>query len=214
MRLGDPPKERARAVPCELLTWGHFYQLARRLARQIREDRYQPEIIVAISRGGLIPARILSDHLDLFDLATVKIEHYHAVTKERSARVRYPLSADITNRRVLLVDDVSDSGDTFEVAIRHLLNQGRPQALRTAVLHHKRVSSYLPDYFVEEVIEWRWIIYPWAVIEDIGSFLLQMKQTPASVEEFALNMLQRHAVKVPRQVLEDVLALHKSAAVA
>ena len=205
--------EKAAGVPCELVTWERFYQLARRLALEVRADQFAPEIIVAISRGGLMPARILSDHLNLFDLATVKVEHYHAVHKEISARVRYPLTAEIGGRRVLLVDDVSDSGDTFKVAVRHLCQQGRPKLLRTAVLHHKRVSSYVPDYFAEEVIEWRWLIYPWAVMEDIGSFLLEMEHPPASAEEFALKIQQRHAVNVPRQILEDVLAMNENAAV-
>lgn len=212
MQFANPPREKHSGMPCELLSWGDFYQLARRLARLVRDDRFAPDIIVAISRGGLIPARVLADHLNLFDLATVKIEHYHAVTKQRCARVRYPLRADIEDRRVLLVDDVSDSGDTFEVAIGHIHDQGRPQALRSAVLHHKQVSSYLPDYFVEEVIEWRWVIYPWAVIEDIGSFLSELASRPSTVEELSLQIQQRHAVRVPRQILEDVLAMTGSAA--
>ncbi len=195
--------------PCELITWEKTYQLARKLARQVRVDHFNPEMIVAISRGGLMPARILSDHLNLFDLATFKIEHYHAVHKEKQARVRYPLTADVEGRRVLMVDDVSDSGDTFQVAIEHLHTRGKPASIRTAVLHHKRVSSFVPDYFAEELVEWRWLIYPWAVIEDLSNFLLEMEEFPASVEKFALELKHRHAIEVPWQILEDVIAFNK-----
>lgn len=196
-------------VPCVLITWDQCYQLARKLAWQVRVNHFDPEIIVAISRGGLMPARILSDHLNLFDLATLKVEHYHAVHKEKSAKVRYPLTAEVGGRRVLLVDDVSDSGDTFQVAIEHLFTRGEPASLRTAVLHHKRVSSFVPDYFAEEVVEWRWLIYPWAIMEDISSFLLKMEEYPASVEAFALELKKKHAIEVPRQVLEDVFTMNK-----
>ncbi|RLJ16995.1 phosphoribosyltransferase [bacterium endosymbiont of Escarpia laminata] len=207
MQTTDSSQGGAREIPCELITWEQSYQLARKLARQVREDGFAPEIIVAISRGGLIPARVLSDHLNLFDLATLKIEHYHAVHKDQIARVRYPLTAEIEGRRVLLVDDVSDSGDTFQVAIQHLFEQGEPASLRTAVLHHKRVSRYRPDYFSREVTEWRWLIYPWAVMEDLSSFLREMAPRPETVGAFASSLQMQYAIEVPRQTLEDVLAM-------
>lgn len=160
-----------KGIPCQLVSWERFYQLARALSRLVHESAFQPDIIVAIGRGGYLPARILSDHLGIFDLTSIKVEHYHGVHKERVAEVRYPLTAQIAGRRVLLVDDVSDSGETFQAAIRHLREQGEAAHLRTAVLHHKRVSGFVPDYYVEEVVEWRWIIYPWAVIEDRSCLL-------------------------------------------
>ncbi len=209
MQPTDSQNKDNDGIPCELITWDQTYQLARKLAWQVRENYFAPEIIVAISRGGLMPARILSDHLNLFDLATLKVEHYHAVHKQRTAKVRYPLTAEVEGRRVLLVDDVCDSGDTFRVATEHLHERGEPASLRTAVLHYKRVSSFVPDYFAEEVIEWRWLIYPWAVIEDISSFLLEMVEYPASVEAFALALKQQHAIEVPRQILEDVFSMNK-----
>ncbi|MCU7921998.1 MAG: phosphoribosyltransferase [Candidatus Thiodiazotropha sp. (ex Dulcina madagascariensis)] len=209
MQPTDSHNQGNRGVPCELITWDQAYQLARNLAWQVRENHFDPEIIVAISRGGLMPGRILSDRLNLFDLATLKIEHYHAVHKEPIAKVRYSLTAEVEGRRVLLVDDVCDSGDTFRVATEHLHERGEPALLRTAVLHYKRVSSFVPDYFAQEVIEWRWLIYPWAVMEDVSSFLLEMKEYPASLEAFARALKQQHAIEVPRQILEDVFAINK-----
>jgi len=192
-------------IPCELISWDRFYRLGRQLSRTIRNDGFRPEIIVAIARGGYLPARIISDQLDVFDLATVKVEHYHGVHRERIARIRYPLSAEIDNKRVLLVDDVSDSGDTFRVAIQHLKEKGEPAALKTAVLHHKRVSDFVPDYYAEEIIEWRWIIYPWAVIEDLSSFLRDMDSSSPSVDAFAEYLIKHHGIRVDRHTLEDVL---------
>ncbi len=192
---------------CELVTWEHFYELARKLSLAMYKASFQPEIIVAISRGGCIPARVICDYLDVFDLDVIKIEHYHGVHKEKSAILRYPLSADINGKRVLLIDDVSDTGDSFDVGIQHLLKNGEPRDLKTAALHHKSVSSYIPDYYAEIVHEWRWIIYPWAVMEDLRSLLETMEAPPETIEDFALYLRQQHQLEVPGQMLEDVFSL-------
>jgi hypoxanthine phosphoribosyltransferase len=198
--------QRARGTPCELISWQAFYGLAQQLARIIHTAWFRPDMIVAIGRGGYMPARVLSDYLNVFDLAAIKIEHYRGAQRQAMASVRYPLSADISGRHVLLVDDVSDSGETFDVAVQHLREHGEPAELRTAVLHHKRVSRFVPDYYAEELVNWRWIIYPWALIEDLSGFLREMVPRPASVEAFAAYLLAQHGIDVERATLEDVLA--------
>lgn len=192
---------------CELISWERFHALARHLAFAIRLAPFHPDLIVAIGRGGYLPARIVSDYLDAFDLTDTKIEHYHGAHKERFARIHHPLTADVTGKRVLLVDDVSDSGDTFEVAVRHLCERGEPAELRTAVLHHKLVSTFTPDFFSEVVREWRWIIYPWAIMEDLRSLLRDMDPPPASLDDFACQLRERHGLEVRQQTLEDIFAM-------
>ncbi len=192
---------------CELITWERFYELSRKLSLELHKDAFQPEVIVAISRGGCMPARIVCDYLDIFDLDVIKIEHYHGVHKEKTAILRYPLSANISGKSVLLIDDVSDTGDSFELAIQHLLEKGKPAELKTAALHHKTVSSYIPDFYAELVREWRWIIYPWAVMEDLRSILEKMDTPSATIEDFARYIKQQHQLEVSRQTLEDLFSL-------
>jgi len=83
----------------ELITWEHFYELSRKLSLAMYRASFQPEVIVAISRGGCIPARIICDYLNVFDLDIIKIEHYHGVRKVKTAILRYPLSAEISGKR-------------------------------------------------------------------------------------------------------------------
>ncbi|MGB5474803.1 MAG: phosphoribosyltransferase [Gammaproteobacteria bacterium] len=192
---------------CELVSWERFHALTRQLALAIHRAPFRPELIVAIGRGGYLPARIVSDYLDVYDLASIRIEHYRGVRRERAARVRYPLTADVAGKRVLLIDDVSDSGETFAVAIRHLQAHGEPAALRTAVLHHKSVSVYTPDFYAALVAEWRWIIYPWAVMEDLRSFLHGMDPPPTSVEAFARRLREQHGIEPGLQALSDAFAM-------
>jgi len=189
------------------MSWERFYALARRLALAVHDAGFQPDLIVAIGRGGYMPARVLSDYLDVYDLTDIRIEHYRGVRKQRLARVRYPLPAAITGRRVLLVDDVNDSGDSLQAALQHLREHGEPAGLQTAVLHHKSVSRLMPDFYAEEVREWRWIIYPWAVMEDLRSFLGAMDPPPASAGEFARRLREQHGIDVDRPLLDDVLGL-------
>jgi hypoxanthine phosphoribosyltransferase len=189
------------------VSWDQFALLSRQLARAVHTSWFRPDLIVAIGRGGYLPARMLSDYLNVFDLASMKIEHYYGVRRQKLARIRYPLGAEVAGRRVLLVDDVTDSGETFHVASRHLRQRGEPAELKTAVLHHKSVSGFVPDYYAEEVSTWRWILYPWALMEDLGSFLQEMEPPPASVEAFSLYLVERHGIQVGRETLEEVLGL-------
>jgi hypothetical protein len=121
--------------------------------------------------------------------------------------VRYPLNTDLTGRRVLLVDDVSDSGDTFRVALAHLATRGQAAEIRTAVLHHKIVSPYVPHYYAQRVVKWRWLIYPWAVAEDVSSFLRAMHPRPADADEAARRLAAEHGIRLPRALLADILAM-------
>ena len=192
---------------CELVSWEQFYRLVRKLAFAIRAAGYCPQIVVAIGRGGYVPARVLCDYFDVMDLASVKLEHYRATERQASVQVKYPLAADLTDRRVLVVDDVSDTGETFEAAIEHIFGHSRPASVRTAVLHHKQVSRFVPDYYAEKVTRWRWIIYPWAVIEDVTALIEKLEPAPRNPDAVAEQLERLYGIRLSREVLGDVLAL-------
>jgi hypoxanthine phosphoribosyltransferase len=97
------------------------------------------------------------------------------------------------------------SGDTFEVALNHIRACGTPAEVRTAALHHKTVSHFVPDFYARKVIVWRWIVYPWAVIEDLSTFLEAMAPRPDTPEAFAARLAQDHRLEVPRPLLVDAL---------
>lgn len=191
----------------ELVSWEIFYDMARQLAFMIHDDNYHPDIIIAIARGGYTPARILSDYLGVMDMTSFKVKHYISTQKEPIARIEHPLSADVSGQKILLVDDVSDTGDTFEVAIDHINKCTKPAEIRTAVLHHKIVSKYKPDYYTREVKEWHWITYPWAIIEDLTAFIRKMEPVPTCAEDVAKKLRLEHSIEVPIQILSDAFRL-------
>ena len=196
---------------CELVSWAQVRSLSRRLVSLIRSSGFQPDSIVAIGRGGYMPARLLSDYLDVYDLTSFKIEHYRRAQRQAEARVRYPLSANVAGKQLLLVDDVSDAGDTCELALAHLADCGPPARVCTAVLHHKRGSRFTPDYYAVEITEWRWLIYPWAILEDVSGFIRELSLVDAPVAQIKADIERSYGVRVSDQVLGDARELARRA---
>ena len=197
---------------CELISWHEVYRLCRKLSERIITSGYRPDLIVAVARGGYVPARLLCDFIGINELTSIRVEHYYpGAKKQTEARIRDPLSADIAGRRVLLVDDVNDSGDTFRVAVPYL-QSFQPAELRTAVAHSKTVSDFAEDYCGKRILKWRWIIYPWAVVEDLGAFMQAMSPKPATAEEAQKRLLECHGVRVKRETLEHIFAFRADVA--
>ncbi len=198
-------KRMERSIPCERIEWQQVERLIGGLVRQMRDAGFAPDLIVAIARGGFVPARLLADHLDVFDMDSMKIEHYQGVNRQQMARLRYPLAAEVDGRRILVVDDVSDSGETFELALSHIRSKGTPAELRTAALHHKETSSYRPHFHAGRLEQWRWLIYPWAVMEDLRSLLEAMQPRPETATEFAARLEADHGIRFPPGILEAAM---------
>jgi hypothetical protein len=74
------------------------------------------------------------------------------------------------------------------------------------VLHYKTVSPYRPEYYAKTVRDWRWILYPWAVMEDAGSFIRAMQPQPADVDEAARRLESERGVRLPRRAVAELLS--------
>ncbi|MBI5752564.1 MAG: phosphoribosyltransferase [Hydrogenophilales bacterium] len=192
---------------CELISWGKFAQLSRKVAFKIHNAGFEPDLIIAIARGGYMPARVLADYLSVMNVASIKVEHYHGTKKSARTIVRHPLPENVQGKRVLVVDDVSDTGDTFDAALPHIRARLPKAEIRTAVLLHKASCPDVPDFYAHKVVKWRWIIYPWAVIEDLTAFLQEAKQPIKNVAAFAKLLKGQHGLHMPKSTLQDVFDL-------
>src|SRR5438046_1170240 len=95
------------------------------LAKRIKSSGYKAEVIVGISRGGWPPARIMSDLLENSNIANMKVEFYKDIgVRSRKPRITQPVTANVTGKRVLVVDDVADSGHSLKVVANHLRRKG------------------------------------------------------------------------------------------
>jgi len=190
----------------EVLTLAKIQNLSRQLARQIQADHFCPDVVIAIARGGFVPARLLCDYLDIYNLTCIRIAHYTGTDKTGQARLSIPLNIDIRGMSVLLVDDVDDTGDTLQLALTHL-HSFSPALIRIAVLHHKTVASVVPDYYAEKVTHWRWITYPWAITEDVLGLVRKMQPIPANIDDAILRMNQDYGLHISKKVMADVYRL-------
>lgn len=192
-------------MPVQLISVEEVVGAADDLARQIRASDFRPDSIVAIARGGFMPARFLCDFLHVHKLLSLKVEHYTSGAREKQrAAVTVPLAGDVRGERVLLVDDVNDSGDTL-VAARPHLEGFEPAAVRTAVLHEKASTHCRADFHSQAVQEWRWILYPWAVIEDVGQFAREMDPPPTTAAELHTRLQQDYGLELDPAQMDRVI---------
>ena len=194
-------------IKCEILSWARAVKFAKNLSGLVKDSDYKIDIAVAIARGGFVPARILCDYLSIRNLTAIKVEHWGvAATETEKAVLKYPLNADIKDKNVLLVDDITDTGDTLRVSIEYLKSFG-PKEIRTAVLIHKTCSVITPDYFVRKVEKWKWIIFPWHIWEDLTGFVKKIVDSGIRDEEGIRHELkQQYNIKVNIDDVREVLS--------
>lgn len=170
------------------LTWMDVQRLSEKLADQIAESGFRPDIIVAVSRGGFDPARILSDELNIRSLASLQVIYYAGI-RERNDKpqVKYPLNADISGLNVLVVDDVADSGNSLKVVKEYVDTLG-PREVKMATLHHKPWSTFEPDFYAESVD--KWIIYPWEPRESIEDIREKLLSEGVPEDELAVKLIE------------------------
>ena len=170
------------------LSWGDVQRLSEELADKVAESGFRPDVLVAVSRGGFDPARILSDQLGVRRLASLQVVYYTGVNERSEVpEVRYPLNTDVRGLRVLVVDDVADSGNSLRLVREYVEGLGAAE-VRVATLHHKPWSVYRPDYYAEEVEEW--IIYPWEVKESVQLLRQSLLKTGVPEEELGARLME------------------------
>jgi hypothetical protein len=191
---------------CEMLSWEEAYRLAGETAKKIRRDKYVPDAIVGITRGGWVPSMMLSDLLGVRDLLSVRVEHWGVTgRKDLKAKLKYPLQADLSGKKVLLVDDLTDTGDSILLALEEIKKHD-PSEVRTATLIHKKQSKYRPDYYALETDKWRWIILPWNLTEDLCNLAKKVRgERETDIDSIRKALKARFDLDVDAETLEDTL---------
>ena len=146
------------SVPTEYwdVTWEMFGELCRALALKVARD-YEPEIVVGIARAGVIPAAVVASILrvDFYSMRISRKEGDEQVRERPEILSAAPPQA--AGKRVLIVDEISTSGDTLRLALAGVRDT-RPTEVRTAT-SFARQSGYKPDYFALETDAT--VIFPW-----------------------------------------------------
>jgi uncharacterized protein len=145
----------------EDLSWQAFGEASRDLAKVIAADRFEPDLILSIARGGLFLAGALGYALAVKNLHVMNVEFYDGVGTTLDMPVMLPpvpSAVDFSAKKVLIADDVADSGRTIELV--HAFVKDQVDEVRTAVIYEKPRSVIRCDYVWKRTD--RWINFPWS----------------------------------------------------
>ena len=183
----------------EVPTWNQIYDLLLCQAQKIQNQNYRPDIIVGIARGGLVPARILADLLETPQLVFMQIEFYVDLNQTKSEpTLKQPLTANVAGKKVLLVDDIADTGESLKLAQTHLQTQGTNQ-IKTATLYQKPQSKTTPDFYEKQTSNW--IVFPWDTKETLRKII--QKNPGKRIQNQEIAKLVKAGL--PKQLTEKLL---------
>jgi hypoxanthine phosphoribosyltransferase len=162
-------------------SWKQIYSLLLQLAETIKKSDFRPDIIVGVARGGWIPARILSDLLQIPKLANVTAQFYLGIAKTKhEPALTQPVSVSVKGKKVLVVDDLADTGKSLQLVNSHLKNQGASE-VRTVAIYRKPWSITTPDYYEKETN--KWIVFPWELKETIKKIVETFTDNKRTIDE-------------------------------
>ena len=148
------------------MTWDDLGTGSRALAEVVVADGYRPEIVLAIARGGLLVAGALGYALGVKNTFTMNVEFYTGVDERLDMPVMLPpvpAAVDLAGARVLIADDVADTGETLKLV--HDFCRDHVAEARIAVIYEKPRSLVKCDYV------WRstdlWIEFPWSMLPPV-----------------------------------------------
>lgn len=145
----------------DIYSWDRINSLVCDLTKQLKAEDY--DVVLAITRGGMIPACLISEHLDIRNVMTAAVMFYtgEGETIDAPHFFQFPSDSLLYGKRILIVDDVWDSGKTaMAVKGRVLKAGGKPTV---AVIHFKPESNRFPDERPDVIAleTSAWIVYPW-----------------------------------------------------
>jgi hypothetical protein len=145
----------------EELSYERFGVAARELAQLVCDDGYEPDWIVGIARGGLLIAGAIGYALSIKNIATINVEFYTDVEERLEMPVLLPPVLnllDLTDTRVLVVDDVADTGETLKMVLDLLATS--VAEVRSLVIYEKSRSMVKGDFVWKHTDQW--INFPWS----------------------------------------------------
>jgi uncharacterized protein len=152
----------------EVMSWDDLGAGAQDLAELVHADGYRPDIVLAIARGGLLVGGAIGYALGVKNTFTMNVEFYTGVDERLEMPMLLPPVPDLVDfaeQRVLIADDVADTGATL--ALVKDFCQGKVAEVRCAVLYEKPRSAVNCEYVWRRTDQW--IVFPWSAREPVGA---------------------------------------------
>jgi hypoxanthine phosphoribosyltransferase len=199
--------DKVESFRCKLVTYDEISKWTLDVSRQVQDCRYKPSVIIGLTRGGWVPARLLCDHLHVKKLYAVKTEHW-GVTANQDGRalLTQELNADIEGESVLIVDDITDSGESLMLAVEHV-RALHPKEIQMATLLHISHSKIEPNFYSIKVAEkdWTWFIFPWNLHEDLRTLLPKTLIAGRTEQEIRQAFKDQFQIEVSEELVRSTL---------
>lgn len=191
---------------CRLTTWTDVERWATVLTERIRAANAIPDGIAALTRGGWVPGRLLCDRLGVHRLVSLRAQHWGVTaTPDGNAKLTEGLSGPVHGQKILVVDDITDTGESLTLAAAHVAEQG-PTRLETAAFLHITHSKFTPTYFAEEIprAAWVWVVFPWNYWEDLATLATRALEHGRGVATVRDTLRTLAGLDVPLADLERI----------
>lgn len=170
------------------LSWKKYHQYVFKLSQKIIKDGNYFDLIITVARGGLTLSHLLSDFMNL-PVATFTVSSYKDLNQVSIPKIVFKLGDKLNNKKILLVDDISDTGKTFIRGIQYVKSLGA-ENIKTASLIIKFGTEFTPDYYSKSVSKKTWVIFP-----------TEMKETIIALKE-KLSKKELKKLKLPKKFIE------------
>lgn len=175
-------------IDFEVPSWDEIYEMLLALADMIKKDFFSPDVIIGVSRGGWPPARVMSDLLGNVELANIRVEFYRGVAETGDEPViTQPLSMPVEGRKVLIMDDVADTGKSLKLVREHV-EKRHANVIKIATIYYKPWSTVIPDYYVK--VTRRWIVFPWERKETVRNLIEKCKKNGIPIGEMKRKLIE------------------------
>jgi uncharacterized protein len=186
---------------CRVASWEDADRWSARLADLVREADRVPEAIVGLTRGGWVPSRLLADQLGVKRLLALRAQHWGlTATPSGAAEITEELHGSVDGAKVLLVDDITDTGESLDLATQHVAAR-HPARVESAAFLHIGHSKFVPTYYAEEIPRgsWVWVIFPWNYWEDVRQLVGRAYEETHDVDAIGQRLLERCGLDLPRE---------------
>ena len=194
---------------CRAVTWAEVDGWADAVERLVRASGHVPETIVGLTRGGWVPARLLADRLGVHRIVSLRAQHWGVTaTPTGDARLTEGLSGSVKGERVLVVDDITDTGDSLRLAVDHV-RAAEPARVESAAFLHIAHSKFVPTYWAEEIPrdQWVWVVFPWNYWEDLETLARKAAEVAPGLEAVRATLREKAGLTVPVRDLKRIAPL-------
>lgn len=146
------------------ILWSDIYQSIKQLKELIVGENQIPDVVITVGRGGLIPGALLAYSLEVKTVINFTLQSYDDTDNKRTDVFKEIQSLDndyirtLKDKRVLVVDDLSDTGQTL-LFIKEKLSSITD--LQFATLYTKASTKLIPNYYITEFTDDTWLVFPW-----------------------------------------------------